>query len=228
MLYHCLLVGLQELELSTTPKLSEEALVEEIREALTDQDRALFDLVAMQPQDQTISDLLEQHEELREESPLSDEDLRWQLVYELGAKSKNPFVRDWFAFNLTVNNVLAAAICRKHHFDVKKAIVGEGEVQDMLRTSQQKDFGLSATVDGIQDILRLAEIDDLYEREKKTDALRWEWLEQKTLFNYYELENVLCYYLRSKMLYRWGMLTVEEGTRVFRELIADMKRDVKF
>lgn len=228
MLYHCLLVGLQDLALDTKQKLTQDQLETEIRESLTDNDLELFELVSMQPSDTKITELLEKNEDLAGESPLCEEDLRWQLLYQEGAKSGNAFVREWFAFNLNLNNVLAAAICRKHGFEVKKAIVGEGEVQDALRTSQAKDFGLSASLDSIDAMLRLCDIEDLYEREKKTDALRWAWLEEHTLFNYFEIENVLAYYLMAKMLFRWDLLNVEEGTRVFRELIADMKRDVKF
>ena len=32
----------------------------------------------------------------------------------------------------------------------------------------------------------------------------------------------------AKMLYRWDLLNVEEGQKVFRALIADMKRDIRF
>lgn len=219
---------MQELDLDTKQTLSEEQLVEQIHEALTDSDRKVFDLLLMQPNDQKITALLEANEDLAQDSPLKEEDLRWQLVYAEGAKAENKLVREWFAFNLTLNNVLAAAICRKHNFDLKKSIVGDGEVQELLRTSTQKDFGLGAVLDNADTILRLCEVEDLYEREKKTDALRWEWLEQQTLFNYYELENVLVYYLRSKMLHRWDLLNVEEGTKVFKALVADMKRDIKF
>lgn len=226
-LYHCLLIGLQELALDTKQKLTESELVETIRENLSGKDAELFELVAMQPDDEKISTKLAALQE-EGELPLREEDMRWQLVYEEGLKAKNPFVREWFAYNLLLNNVLTAVICRKHGFDVKKAIVGEGEVQDMLRTSTQRDFGLNAVLDDAEAILRLCEVEDLYEREKKTDALRWAWLEEKTLFNYFEIENVLAYYLRAKMLYRWDLLNVEEGTKVFKALIADMKRDVKF
>lgn len=219
---------MQELDLDTKQTLSEEQLVEQIHEALTDSDRKVFDLLLMQPNDQKITALLEANEDLAQDSPLKEEDLRWQLVYAEGAKAENKLVREWFAFNLTLNNVLAAAICRKHNFDLKKSIVGDGEVQELLRTSTQKDFGLGVVLDNADTILRLCEVEDLYEREKKTDALRWEWLEQQTLFNYYELENVLVYYLRSKMLHRWDLLNVEEGTKVFKALVADMKRDIKF
>lgn len=226
-LYHCLLIGLQELELDTKQKLSEEELVTMIRESVSGADAEAFEQVAMQPTDEKISAKMAAVLE-EGESQLREEDLRWQLIYEQGTHSKNAFVRDWFEYNLMLNNVLTAVICRKHGFDVRKAIVGEGEVQDMLRTSTKRDFGLSEVLDAADAIMRLCEVEDLYEREKKTDALRWEWLENRTMFNYFELENVLAYYLRAKMLYRWDLLNVEEGTKVFKALVADMKRDIKF
>lgn len=228
MLYHCLLVGLQDLSLDTKQRLTPEQLETEIRENLSKTDLKAFDMLCMKPDDERITALLEENEELRTESPLREEDLRAQLLYQEGMRSSNAFVREWFGFNLNLNNILAAVICRKHGFDIKKTIVGEGEVQDALRNSSAKDFGLAATLPEIDDILRLSEVEDLYEREKKTDALRWAWLENKTLFNYFEAENVFAYWLQAQMLFRWDILNKEEGTRIFRELIADMKRDIKF
>ena len=228
MLYHCLLVGLQDLSLDTKQRLTPEQLETEIRENLTKADLQAFDMLCMKPSDERITALLEAAEDLRAESPLREEDLRAQLMYEEGMRSQNAFVREWFAFNLNLNNILAAVICRKHGFDLKKAIVGEGEVQDALRTSNAKDFGLSATLPEIDDILRLSEVEDLYEREKKTDALRWKWLEEKTLFSYFEAENVFAYWLQAQMLFRWDILNKETGEQIFRDLLNDMKRDIHF
>lgn len=232
MLYHFLLVGLQDLQLDTKQKLSEEELVKTLEEGLSEQDRLLLREVMLQPHDELIDQRIEalklREPDYEKSCCLSEEDLRWQYVYEEGSHSRNAFVREWFAFNLALNNVMAAQICRKHGFDLKKAIVGEGPVQEQLLTSKAKDFDLSSELDEIGEILRLSEIEDLYDREKKTDALRWRWLEEHTLFHYYEVENVIAYYLMAKMLYRWDLLNVEEGQKVFRELIADMKRDIHF
>ena len=244
MLYHCLLVGLQDLSLDTKQRLTPEQLETEIRENLTLKDRVAFKILCMKPDDPYITSLLESRKDgmypfgsgvelssgsEEELNPyLSEEDLRAQLLYEEGMRSQNAFVREWFAFNLNLNNILAAVICRKHGFDLKKAIVGEGEVQEALRTSNAKDFGLSATLPEIDDILRLSEVEDLYEREKKTDALRWAWLEDKTLFSYFEAENVFAYWLQAQMLFRWDILNKETGEQIFRDLLNDMKRDIHF
>jgi hypothetical protein len=70
-------------------------------------------------------------------------------------------------------------------------------------------------------------IDNLMEREKRTDALRFAWLEDKTRFYVFSIELVLAYYLEAGMLQRWSALTVEQGEQVFRAMVADMKKGVQ-
>ena len=127
-----------------------------------------------------------------------------------------------------MNNVLVATICRKHGFDVGRLIVGNNEVAQTLRAhSTQKDFGLNMVMDNYQPVLALASIDNLLEREKQMDALRFEWLEEQTLFDVFTIEQVLAYYLKATMLQRWETLTVEQGEQVFRSMVADMKKGIQ-
>ena len=145
-----------------------------------------------------------------------------------GLKARNRFVREWFAFNQDMNNVLVAQICRKHGFDAKTQIVGEGEVAEQLRSHvNQKDFGLNEVSGDWTEILALAGIEDLMQREKAQDAIRFEWLQSRTEFDFFSPEMVFAYYLEAVMLHRWSILTIEEGEKIFRELVADMKKGVK-
>ncbi len=57
-------------------------------------------------------------------------------------KCRNKFVSSWFAFNLTMNNVLVALTARKFKMDIAPLIVGDTEVCEALRTSDARDFGL--------------------------------------------------------------------------------------
>ena len=99
---------------------------------------------------------------------------------------------------------------------------------ETLRThAQQKDFGLTGIMDNYQDILDLTAIDNLLEREKRMDALRFNWLEQQTQFDTFTIEQVLAYFLEAQMLQRWEVLTVEQGEQVFRSMVADMKKGVQ-
>ena len=198
MTYEYLLAGLPELKAGSDVPISLEKLNELLDEHLTSSDKELLDLLRV---------------------PLDEETLK------AGLNEKNPFVKAWFRFNQDMNNVLVAQICRKHGFDPKQQIVGEGEVAEQLRThTSQKDFGLNEVMDDPQELLALAQIEDLMVREKTMDAIRFEWLQSRTEFDFFSAEMVFAYYLEAVMLHRWSLLTVEEGERVFRELVKDMKK----
>lgn len=234
--YECLMAGLPELKAGGEAPMTMETLLLLLEENLSEKDKPLLDLLRMKSDAPEISELVERYDDSIIDQPdwwenarntLSEADLRTQLLYEYGLKSKNKFVRKWFAYNQDMNNVLVAAICRKHGFDVRKMIVGQGEVAEILRKNlQQKDFGLGGVMDSLQEIMSLVDIDNLMEREKRMDALRFVWLEEATLFVDFSIENVLAYYLQAETLNRWSLLTVEQGERVFRELVADMKKGV--
>ena len=234
--YECLMAGLPELKAGGEAPMTMETLLLLLEENLSEKDKPLLDLLRMKSDAPEISELVERYDDSIIDQPdwwenarntLSEADLRTQLLYEYGQKSKNKFVRKWFAYNQDMNNVLVAAICRKHGFDVRKMIVGQGEVAEILRKNlQQKDFGLGGVMDSLQEIMSLVDIDNLMEREKRMDALRFVWLEEATLFVDFSIENVLAYYLQAEMLNRWSLLTVEQGERVFRKLVADMKKGV--
>lgn len=201
MTYEYLLAGLPELKAGADAPVSLEKLEELFDEQLSESDKRLLDLLRV---------------------PIDAETLA------LGLHAKNRFVREWFAFNRDMNNVLVAQICRKHGFDVKQQIVGDDEVAEQLRThSAQKDFGLSEVMGEFQEILALAQIEDLMAREKAIDAIRFEWLSTRTEFDFFSAEMVFAYYLEAVMLHRWSILTVEEGERVFRGMVAEMKKGVR-
>jgi hypothetical protein len=141
------------------------------------------------------------------------------------------FVRDWQDFNCDLNNVLTAHICRKHGLDPRKNIIGDNELALQLKRPESqklKDFGLTGTIDSLPEILAVAEIENLMDREKHIDALRFLWLEERTRMIFFSLENVLAYYLMNEMLCRWDILTVEKGEKVFRDIVAEMKSGIKF
>ncbi len=234
--YECLLAGLPELKAGIDAPMTTETLLLQLDEALSDKDKQLLALLRKKNDDEDILEQIRQYDDTLVGQPdwweearqrMSEEDLRTQVLYEQGLRCKNRFVRAWYTYNRDMNNVMVATICRKHGFDVTKMIVGRGAVADILRKNlPQKDFGLGGVLDDVQDIMSLVEVENLMEREKRMDALRFQWLENATLYIDFSIENVLAYYLQIEMLNRWSVLTVEQGEKVFRELVADMKKGI--
>ena len=157
------------------------------------------------------------------------EDFLAALYYKYGMQCKNKFVADWFEFNLNINNILTALTCRKYGWDIKSAIVGDNVVAETIRSSvSARDFNLKAEIDYFDALVSISETANLLDREHRIDALKWNWLEENTFFNSFSIEKVLSFWLRCELMHRWDNLSMEEGAEIFRQMINDLKKDVKF
>lgn len=157
------------------------------------------------------------------------EDFLAALYYKYGMQCKNKFVAEWFEFNLNINNILTALTCRKYGWDIKSAIVGDNVVAETIRNSvSARDFNLKAEIDYFDALVSISETANLLDREHRIDALKWNWLEENTFFSSFSIEKVLSFWLRCELMHRWDNLSMEEGAEIFRQMINDLKKDVKF
>lgn len=155
------------------------------------------------------------------------EDRLAALYYEYAMKCKKKSVSSWFAFNLTMNNILVALTARKFKMDIAPLILGDTEVCEALRTSGARDFGLTGEVDFLDQLVKISETEELVEREKKIDQLRWNWMEEATFFNYFTVERLFVFLLQLEMIERWISLDKEKGNQLFRSIIATLKDEVQ-
>lgn len=174
-----------------------------------------------------LYDFIAQYLALPADELYKAENLLASAYYAYAMKSKNPFIASWFEFNLNINNILAAFAARKYKMNVAEVIVGDTEVCEMLRTSNARDFGLSETLDYFEPLQRLVETDDLVEREKKVDQLKWRWLEDASFFHYFTIERLFVFLLQLEMIERWVLLDKEKGSELFRQMIQNLKDEVQ-
>lgn len=174
-----------------------------------------------------LYDFIAQYLALPADELYKAENLLASAYYAYAMKSKNPFIASWFEFDLNINNILAAFAARKYKMNVAEVIVGDTEVCEMLRTSNARDFGLSETLDYFEPLQRLVETDDLVEREKKVDQLKWKWLEDASFFHYFTVERLFVFLLQLEMIERWVLLDKEKGSELFRQMIQNLKDEVQ-
>lgn len=174
-----------------------------------------------------LYDFIAQYLALPADELYKAENLLASAYYAYAMKSKNPFIASWFEFNLNINNILATFAARKYKMNVAEVIVGDTEVCEMLRTSNARDFGLSETLDYFEPLQRLVETDDLVEREKKVDQLKWKWLEDASFFHYFTVERLFVFLLQLEMIERWVLLDKEKGSELFRQMIQNLKDEVQ-
>ena len=158
-----------------------------------------------------------------EASPVAWEDRLAALYYDYAMQCDNAFVAAWFELNLHIGNLLAAITCRKYGLNRNDYIIGDNEVARLLRTSGARDFGLGDTLEYLPAVQRIADESDLLLREKKTDQLKWDWMEEYTVFKTFTVERVLVWLLKLEMLERWAKLDKTTGEQTFRRLVGSMK-----
>ncbi len=150
------------------------------------------------------------------------------LYYIHAIQSGNQFLTDWFTFERNVTNILTGLTCRNFDKNPEEEIIGTDEVAEAVRNSSAKDFGLSAELDYNSQVLNITEKDNLLNREKSLDQLKWDQINELTLFHYFSTEVVLAYTLKIQMIYRWMQLDVETGKEMFKQMIDELKESFEF
>lgn len=170
---------------------------------------------------------LTEYFQLTDDDERLPENILAAYYYEYAMENKNQFVSSWFEFNLNINNIFAALTARKYKIEVASHIIGNTEVSEAVKTSNARDFGLSGTITYWDELVRISEIHELTEREKKIDLLKWEWMEEESFFNYFTVEKLFAFLVKLETIERWLYLDKETGSKLFREFIQNLKDDVR-
>ena len=174
-----------------------------------------------------LVNFVSQYLQLSQDELYRADDLLAALYYSYGMSSNNAFIASWFEFNLNLNNILAALAARKYKLEVSSVIVGATSICEQLRTSNARDFGLNETLEYFEALQRIADIEELVEREKKGDMLKWKWLEDESFFHYFTIERIFVFLMQLEMIERWISLDKEKGNELFRKMIQDLKNEVQ-
>lgn len=174
-----------------------------------------------------LVNFVSQYLQLSQDELYRADDLLAALYYSYGMSSNNAFIASWFEFNLNLNNILAALAARKYKMEVSSVIVGATSICEQLRTSNARDFGLNETLEYFEALQRIADIEELVEREKKVDMLKWKWLEDESFFHYFTIERIFVFLMQLEMIERWISLDKGKGNELFRKMIQDLKNEVQ-
>ena len=131
--------------------------------------------------------------------------------YLSASRSGSRFVREWSAFDLNVRNAKVLYLNRE---------LGRPAEQDTVRPDGEDggfDFDERERVDGI-----LAR-GDLLVRERMLDALYWEKAEELTAFDIFDIDMILGFVARLKIVDRWNKLDPETGKELFRKLVEGIR-----
>lgn len=195
--YYCLVAGLPDMRLGEMSKnlSTVDSLRAELQEELTAEDSDLVDMLFLPFEDRTKAMLA----------------------------SGNDFLKQYAQYDITLRNILVALQGRKYGRDVTDEFVGNDDVVEQLRKSRLQDFGLKGDIEQMDEILAMFETSNLVEREMKLDALRWNYIEDATFFNYFGVEKLIVALLKLSMVQRWAQLDEEGGRLRFEKIIKEIR-----
>lgn len=171
---------------------------------------------------------LYKNEEYQKKLSRSWESILTEMYYEYVLETKNTFLKQWFEFNQNLNNILIGHNCRKYKLEAEKQLIGNNFVTSAIKKSNAKDFGLEVDLSYVSDIISHAEKENLLAREKGLDQLKWDKVEEITLFDYFSIEVVLAYIIKLDIAYRWLELDEKTGRELFSKIINDLKSGFEF
>lgn len=151
-----------------------------------------------------------------------------ELYYEYASKSQVPFVKDWFSFERDLNNLLTAHSCRENNLSIDKQIIGNSELVDKLIKSSAKDFGINDEIEEANNIFKALDENDLMEREKKIDTIKWSLIEEHSFFHYFSIEKLFAFLIKLFIAERWIGLDRDTGKKLFEELLAGLEANYEF
>jgi hypothetical protein len=132
---------------------------------------------------------------------------------------KNRFLREWFALELNIGNIITALNCRQHNLPCEHELIGNNFVVSAILRSNARDFGLTQDYPEIEFLLNTWENNNMLEREKTIDLMKWQWIDDQTFFHYFTIEKILGFMLQLSIVERWMSLNSKEGEKMVSELL---------
>ncbi|MFY9151714.1 MAG: DUF2764 family protein [Prolixibacteraceae bacterium] len=151
-----------------------------------------------------------------------------EYFYSFILKTHSDFIKQWFQFDRKVRNLLAAVNCYRYGFDAGQQLIQEKNDDEFVRFLQKK----APTTDLFTDdqlpfpgqIFQIVQSDrEFSEKEKAIDSIRWNFLDEITVFNYFTIEKIMSYVLKLQIIDRWQNLDHETGKIFLRKLIHDLE-----
>lgn len=164
-------------------------------------------------------------EERDEEVSLDDNFQRalFDAYYKDLAASKASFLNKWGEFDRTLRNISAAVAAREAGRAIKDVTVGGGEIVAQLAQSSAADFGLRGELQYIDAVISaITEEQNIVEKERKIDAIRWAEAEDIAVFDFFNINYLLSYLVKVNIVARWMLLSPEAGREMLARLIKEL------
>lgn len=132
-------------------------------------------------------------------------------VFADAAKSKNRFIREFFAFDREFRNLKVTTLAEQMSVDAAKYLVGD---LDPFFADKAK----------IQAVLNE---ENILLREKALDRIVWDKVNDLTAFDYFDVEKILAFLVKARITDRWCKMDKVQGAKIFKQLVDEVRSTYK-
>ena len=140
----------------------------------------------------------------------NNENLSHYFYYKI-SKVKSPFMTEYFKFDKTIRNVMVRTIAAKEHLDESKFAIGK----------------INTNFEEYPVLMNILENDNIIDRELALDKFRWQKITEIINFHYFDMDVLLAFLAKGKIVSRWQSLDKEKGAELFEKLVQEVRGTFK-
>jgi len=140
----------------------------------------------------------------------------------------NAFISQWFDLQRQIRNILTAINGRNHDLEYARYLIGDGDDVLQLSKSHAADFGLGKDHPVFDPIQRIWEQNNILYRERGYDIFQAKWIDQQNFFEYFNVDRILGYYSKLRLIHRWLQADAELGKEVFQDTLDKLENSFSF
>ena len=142
-----------------------------------------------------------------------------QEFYKEALGHSNPFIRDFFQFDLNVRNAKVRYL---------NQALGRDPLKDVLSMADPdaEEKGIEVEEPEFKEAARLQAIlegSDILARERGIDDLYWDKIDELTIFDYLNFDRILGAVVKMMIIRRWLQLDEQTGREMFKRLVDEIR-----
>ena len=139
-----------------------------------------------------------------------DPDKMTEDFYTRALAHRNRFLREWFTFDLDLRNTTVAYLNHQLKRDEDRDLI-------LPAGREEAEFPEQAAAETI------LHGTDILKRERGLDDLRWSKVDEITIQDFFDIEAILGFVAKLKIIDRWLQLDPESGRALFRRMVEDIR-----
>ena len=130
--------------------------------------------------------------------------------YSRALSHRNRFIREFFSYDLDLRNVKVEYL--------NKSLGRPADMDTVVPAGREDE-----SFEGRQEVMAVLENGDILRRERGLDDLMWKRIDEITVMDVFDIEAILGFIAKLKIINRWDKLDPETGRELFRKLVEEIR-----